>query len=114
MATVIATKRYERDAKRLLTEQERAALRDAIASNPEVYPVVRGTGGVRKARWSRQGKGKRGGVRVIYYYWTPDDEAYLLHIYAKSEQSDMSAADQKAVKAFVEVLKRAKEEKERG
>jgi len=69
---------------------------------------------VRKARWSRQGRGKSGGVRVIYYHWTPDDEVYLLHIYAKSEQADMSAADHKAVKAFVEVLKRAKEEKEPG
>lgn len=114
MATVIAGKRYERDAKRLLTEQERAALREAIASNPGVHPVIRGTGGVRKARWSRQGKGKSGGVRVIYYYWTWDDEVYLLYIYAKSEQADMSAADRKAVKAFVEGLKRARGEKKHG
>ena len=74
MATVFATTRYERNAKRLLTEPERAALRDGIASNPELHPVIPGTGGVRKARWSRQGKGKSGGVRVIYYYWVRDDE----------------------------------------
>jgi mRNA-degrading endonuclease RelE of RelBE toxin-antitoxin system len=113
MATVIATNRYERDAKRLLTVQERAALRDAIASNPELHPVIPNTGGVRKARWGRQGKGKSGGVRVIYYYWISDDEVYLLNIYAKNEQADMSTADRKAVKTFVEGLKRAKEEKKR-
>jgi hypothetical protein len=88
-------------------------LRDAIASNPELHPVVQKTGGVRKARWSRQGKGKSGGVRVIYYYWVLDDEVYLLYLYAKNEQADLSATDRKAAKAFVEELKRAKEEKKR-
>jgi len=99
--------------KRLLTVQERVALRDALASNPELYPVIPGTGGVRKAWWGRQGKGKSGGVRVIYYYWISDEEVYLLSIYAKSEQEDMNAADRKAVRTFVEKLKRAKEEERR-
>jgi hypothetical protein len=113
MATVFATSRYQRGARRLLAEDERAALRDAIASNPELHPVIPGTGGVRKARWGRQGKGKSGGVRVIYYYWTSDDEVYLLYIYAKNEQADMDAADRKAAKAFVKELKHAKEENKR-
>jgi mRNA-degrading endonuclease RelE of RelBE toxin-antitoxin system len=84
-------------ATRLLTVPERAALRDAIASNPELR---------------RQGKGKSGGARVIYY-WISDDEVYLLKMYAKNEQADMSAADRKAVKIFMECLKRAKEERKR-
>jgi len=109
VATIIATSRYQRAARRLLTEEEGAALCDAIASNPEYYPVVPGTGGVRKARWRRQGMGKRGGVRVIYYYWISDDEVYLLYIYAKNEQADMSGDDRKAARVFVEELKRAKE-----
>lgn len=113
MTIVFATKRYERDAKRLLTEEESAALRDAIASSPQAHPVVPATGGIRKARWGRQGRGKSGGVRVIYYYWVSDDEVYLLYIYAKNEQADMSAADRKAVKALVEELKRAKEQETR-
>ena len=91
----------------------------AIASDPEAHPIVPGTGGVRKARWTRQGKGKSGGVRVIYYYWriveqmtaqVLDPEVYLLAIYAKSDQSDMTAADRKAAKKFVEGLKHAKRE----
>lgn len=62
----------------------------------------------------RQGKGKRGGVRVIYYYyWISYDEVYLLFMYAKNEQADITPSERKAAKAFVEELKRAKEEKKR-
>jgi hypothetical protein len=60
---VFATSRYEREVRRLLTEREQAALQLAIAADPEAHPIVPGTGGVRKARWTRQGKGKSGGVR---------------------------------------------------
>lgn len=91
----------------------------AIAADPEAHPIVPGTGGVRKARWTRQAKGKSGGVRVIYYYWRTiedgtkrliDPEVYLLSIYAKNDQSDMTAADRKAAKKFVENLKDAKKQ----
>lgn len=114
---LFASSRYEREVRRLLAEAEQAAMQLAIAADPAAYPVIPGTGGVRKARWSRQGKGKSGGVRVIYYYWRaaeeigvplPDAEVYLLSIYAKNDQSDMTAADRKAAKRFVEALKDAK------
>jgi len=91
----------------------------AIAADPEAHPIVPGTGGVRKARWTRQGKGKSSGVRVIYYYWrtiehgtmqVSDPEVYLLSIYAKNDQSDMTAADRKTAKKFVEGLKDAKKQ----
>jgi hypothetical protein len=91
----------------------------AIAADPEAHPIVPGTGGVRKARWSRQGKGKSGGVRVIYYYWRViegtatqvlNPEVYLLSIYAKNDQADLTAADRKAAKKFVEALKDAKKQ----
>jgi hypothetical protein len=90
-AAVFATKRYEREARRLLTEAEVVAMESAIAADPEAHPVIAGTGGVRKARWSRQSKGKSGGVRVIYYYWTADNEVYMLYVYSKNEQSDLDA-----------------------
>jgi hypothetical protein len=105
--------------RRLLTELEQAALQRAIAADPEAHPIVPGTGGVRKARWTRQGKGKSGGVRVIYYYWRMieeitaellDSAVYLLSIYAKNDQSDMTAADRKAAEKFVEGLKDAKKQ----
>ena len=116
---VLATSRYEREVRRLLTESEQAAMQLAIAADPEAHPIVPGTGGVRKARWTRQGRGKSGGVRVIYYYWRVaeemtmqvlDPEVYLLSMYAKSDQSDMTAADRKAAKKFVVGLKDAKKQ----
>ena len=61
-AAVFATKQYEREAKRPLTEAEIEAMETSIAADPEAHPIVIGTGGVRKARWRRQGKGKSGGV----------------------------------------------------
>ncbi len=83
-------------------------MESAIAADPEAHPIVPGTGGVRKARWGREGKGKSGGVRVIYYCWFRDGEVYMLSIYAKNEQADMTAADKRAARRFVEALKDAK------
>jgi hypothetical protein len=88
-------------------DAERSAMELAMATDPEAHPVVPGTGGVRKARWGRQGKGKSGGVRVIYYYWVSATAVYLLWVYSKNEQSNMTAAERKAAKKFVEALKDA-------
>ncbi len=84
-------------------------MEDAIAADPGAAPVIPGTNGLRKARWRRQGKGKSGGVRCIYYYWVSDDEVYLLYVYAKSEQADMDPDGRKAAKSLVEEIKRGKE-----
>src|ERR1035438_10401797 len=108
-ATVFATSRYEREAKRLLADVDIEPREAAMPADPEAHPVVPGTGGGRKARWGRQGRGKSGGVRVIYYYWTADNEVYMLYLYAKNEQADLDAAGRKAAKKFVEELKHAKE-----
>jgi mRNA-degrading endonuclease RelE of RelBE toxin-antitoxin system len=109
-AVVVTTPKYEREVGRLLTESERASMEDAIASEPAAHPVVPGTGGVRKARWGRQGKGKRGGVRVIYYYWVSATAVYMLWVYSKTEQSNMTAAERKAARKFVEALRNAENE----
>ena len=84
----MATPKYEREVRRQLSEWEHAEMEEAIGLAPEKNPVVPGAGGVRKARWRRQGKGKSGGVRVIYYYWVAGSKAYMLSVCAKSEQSD--------------------------
>jgi len=58
---------------------------------PESGKVVRGSGGVRKVRWAMAGKGKSGGVRVIYYFKKQDDEIWLLTIYSKNEVENIPA-----------------------
>src|ERR1700688_3354272 len=104
MARAIRTPTYEKRAKRLLPERELLLLEESIADRPEAEPVIPGTGGVRKARWARPGMGKRGGVRVIYYFQTRAGIVYMLDIYAKSEKADLTPADKRELRAIVSLL----------
>ena len=74
-----------------LTEDEYLGLQGFLLKNPEAGKIVRGSGGVRKVRWAITGKGKSGGVRVIYYFKKQDDEIWLLTIYSKSEVESIPA-----------------------
>jgi hypothetical protein len=63
-----------------------------LVLRPEQGAVIPGSGGLRKLRWAAVGRGKRGGLRVIYY-WVPDEEVfYMLYAYAKNEQGDLTPA----------------------
>jgi mRNA-degrading endonuclease RelE of RelBE toxin-antitoxin system len=66
----VATRGYDRRAKKLLTPAERATAELEIALEPTAWPIIRGTAGARKARASRGGRGKSGGARIIYYVVT--------------------------------------------
>jgi len=66
-------------------------LQSFLLQYPEAGKVVRGSGGVRKVRWAISGRGKSGGVRVIYYFKRQDDEIWLLTIYSKSEMETIPA-----------------------
>ncbi|MEE8188777.1 MAG: type II toxin-antitoxin system RelE/ParE family toxin [Kiloniellales bacterium] len=90
--------------KKLLTPAERRATEDQIAADPLYWPVVPGTGGVRKARGGRASSGKRGGVRVIYYFRSRRETIYLLSIYAKSDRIDLTPADKKKLRTLVKSL----------
>lgn len=104
--TAIAyTSVYEKRVGKILRPEERKAMELQIAGNPEIHPVVAGTGGVRKARWGRQGKGKRGGVRVIYFYWSTADVIYFLDTYAKAAKEDLTPADKRQLKELIDRLK---------
>ena len=74
-----------------LTDDEYVGLQGYILKYPETGKIVPGSGGVRKLRWAMAGKGKRGGVRVIYYFKKQDDEIWMLTIYGKSEVENIPA-----------------------
>lgn len=76
---------------RYLSEEEYLGLQSFLLQYPEAGKVVPGSGGVRKLRWAMSGKGKSGGVRVIYYFKRQDNEIWLLSIYSKSEIENISA-----------------------
>jgi len=79
--------------KALLSEDERMAMEFLIACRPLDHPVIPGTGGFRKARWARPGKGKSGGVRVVYFFIAAPERVYMASVYAKSRKETLSAAD---------------------
>src|SRR5438067_12375043 len=81
---------FIRQAAAVWTEEERSEFVDFIARNPEVGDLIPQSGGVRKVRWTRRGSGKRGGARVIYFYYTADMPLYLLMMYAKAQRDDLS------------------------
>ena len=103
--TVAETQAFARAAEKIWSEDERAALVDYLAHNPEAGDVIPGTGGVRKLRWARSGSGKRGGARVVYFYYRPDCLLYLLLVYAKAQATDLSADEKKAVAVFAATIK---------
>lgn len=70
-----------------LSDDEYAALQWLLLERPDAGPIVTGSGGVRKIRWGLKGRGKRGGIRVIYYWKKSDDEIWMLTLYPKSEKS---------------------------
>ena len=71
--------------------------------NPEAGDIIEGTGGLRKMRFAdaKRGKGKRGGLRVIYYWWLAGKQFWLFAIYGKDEKDDLTPAQKKILKALI-------------
>lgn len=88
-----------------LTEEEYGALQHHLAAHPEAGVLVRGSAGARKVRWASGSRGKSGGVRVVYYWITSDDQVLLLTIYAKNERGNLTAADLKLISQKIRRLK---------
>jgi hypothetical protein len=82
-----------------------------LASHPEAGDEIVGTGGVRKVRYGAKGKGKSGGVRVIYYFYDQDMPIYALLVYGKNERADLTAEQRKAVAAFAAAIKATRKRK---
>src|ERR1035438_10317038 len=104
--TVVETPFFLRKAADLLDEQERSELVVFIGANPDIGDVIPETGGVRKLRWSARGKGKRGGVRVIYYFHNEAFPLLLLTVYAKNQKANLPKAEPNDLKKLVPVLVR--------
>ena len=105
--TVVETPQFLRQARDVWTDADRQEFVDFIARNPETGDLIPDTGGVRKIRWRRQGMGKRGGARVIYFYYNPTTPLFLLMVYAKAVREDLTAEAKQAVAEFAVRIKRA-------
>ncbi|QTA84649.1 type II toxin-antitoxin system RelE/ParE family toxin [Desulfonema magnum] len=110
LITVAELPEYIRRAERLLDENERNRLIDHLAAHPESGKIMQGTGGIRKIRWARKGKGKSGGVRVIYYFYDETMPLFLLTVFGKNEKANLKKSERNELSALtkkiVELYKR--------
>jgi hypothetical protein len=100
----IETPTYTRMIVALLPDDEYAALQADLAVDPERGDLIRGGGGIRKLRWAAQGRGKSGGIRVIYYWVRQDDRILMLIAYPKSRKDTLTAAETAALRRLVKEL----------
>ncbi len=103
MLTVVESPVFQKLWPLYWDEDERAEFAAHVAANPEEGAVIRGSGGVRKIRWSRSGSGKSGGVRVIYLVRTEQGEVYLLTMFAKSEKESIPLSMLKEIRRALQV-----------
>ena len=99
---VIETSVFTRQLRALLPDEEYRKLQAALVGKPTLGPLIRGSGGLRKLRWALPGRGKRGGVRVIYFWAARQDQLLMLLMYPKSERDDLSPSQLKLLRKLVE------------
>ena len=94
---------FERNRSDYLDDNSFLTLQRLLMLNPEAGDVIPGTGGLRKLRFSdeRRGKGKRGGLRVIYYWWNSGSQFWLFTVYDKDEMSDLTKAQRQYLKEMI-------------
>jgi mRNA-degrading endonuclease RelE of RelBE toxin-antitoxin system len=105
MIAVVETEEFLADVKGVLSEDEHDDLILYVALHPEAGDVIPQTGGLRKLRWTAKGRGKRGGSRVIYYYHDIDVPLFLMAIFAKNVQADLSTRQRNALTRQLRGLK---------
>lgn len=93
---------FTRRVTTLLDDDDYHQFQLAILRKPTIGRVIRGTGGLRKVRWSGRGKGKRGGARIIYYWAKSEEEILMLFIYGKDEQDDLTPEQRRQLRQIVE------------
>lgn len=94
----VETPTFTRRVLELLDDDEYRELQSHLTQHPGVGRVIPGSGGLRKLRWAGSGRGKRGGLRVIYYWWIARDRISMLFIYRKNEQDDLTQGEVKLLR----------------
>ena len=103
--TVAEMASYIKSANAVWDEETQVEFKNYISLNPEAGDIIPGTGGIRKIRWQSSGHGKRGGSRVIYYVYNEDYPIYLLYVYPKNVQVNLSEKEKKLFANVVSAIK---------
>lgn len=105
--SVVETPEFLSATRKLMTDDERHLLVDYLACNPTAGDLIPGTGGVRKLRWRLEGRGKRGGARVIYFHHDAGMPLFALTAFAKNERADLSQQERNEFRQLTALLVRA-------
>jgi mRNA-degrading endonuclease RelE of RelBE toxin-antitoxin system len=98
----LETSVFTRQVTSLLTDDEYGQLQMTLSAHPDAGAIIPHGGGLRKIRWSMTGRGKRGGVRVVYYWVTAQDQILMLFMYPKSEKDDLTPRQLGMLREIVE------------
>ncbi len=111
MVEFFETPAFTQHLHRYLTDDEYARVQQFLAANPEAGDVMPGTGGFRKLRWGdeRRGKGRRGGLRIIYYLLAGDQQIWLFTLFGKDEAADLTPDQKRQLRAAIQAELRARE-----
>lgn len=101
---IIETNTYSKSAKKLVSDEEKKLICDLLAFDPERGAIIKGSGGARKTRFAVKGKGKSGGVRIIYYYINKDYTIILLDIFSKSDKDNITQKEINEIRKFLNNL----------
>jgi mRNA-degrading endonuclease RelE of RelBE toxin-antitoxin system len=93
MQTIVELPEFFRKSQNLLANDEKLSLINYLAAHPQAGDLMQGTGGIRKLRWAALGRGKSGGVRVIYYYYNGTIPLFLLTVFGKGEKANLSKSE---------------------
>jgi hypothetical protein len=99
---IVETKVFTRQAQVLLNDEDYRRLQTILVIRPDAGDLIPGGGGLRKIRWGTLGRGKRGGVRVIYYWAVNQDRILMLLLYAKNEQDNLTDEQLKVLRRIIE------------
>ena len=103
--TFVETKEFQSRWNGLgMTEDDLRELQNYLLEHPEIAPVIQGTGGVRKLRWAREGRGKSGSLRTIYLDMRASGLIYLITVFGKDEKDNLSSEEKQAIKTYVKGL----------
>ena len=96
----VETSIFTKEIQRLISDDDYRMLQTALMLRPDAGKLIRGSGGLRKIRWNLPGTGKRGALRIIYY-WNPPDMIFMLFSYRKTEQEDLTSDQLKLIRKLV-------------
>jgi hypothetical protein len=99
---IIETPIFTRRIQHLLSDEQYRAVQEQVVARPDAGDVIPGSGGLRKLRWAMAGHGKRGGLRIIYYWARAADQILMLFVYPKPEREDLTPAQLRQLKRIVD------------